>query len=522
MQLFICKENFSTKNNLICAFSIHFFPSFHLLHFVNYNITIITIIMENKWKSSTTFASKLNNPTSLSQSSSSTSGDINSRFGDANNMTNGDNNNNETSEVQRISKLESLTQQLNEAKEKISGSSHIQSVKMSSVSILRIISHCTRLNNQKSSSSGSLLGIDIDGVLEITNCIPFPETLSLDNSNQYNNDNFVEELSPLASLAATNQTQKKASKVSNSDVKDASSFAAAMIKQLKLVNVDSNTVGWYKSTDYGKYCTPDIIKAQFELQDDIEKQYGIAKSVLIVFDPQHSVNGALFIKALRLTDSFMKSYRLLNTKISSTKGKSTQDAFYPGVNPFPKDLMSLTSNEIFEEVPIQITNPHLLQPLLHTFKNVKSSCFGKVLNSDKSNIRESRNEFDFNTNFSNLDLTSAPYIEKNLQFLIEEIGNLQNNQRAIQDYQKEFARRKQWYEKWLAQRRAENANRIEKGESPLPEIDETTPKLPKGPSRIETTMIRKQIGTLCDQSNKYAATSLSKLYLYNSIQQQQQ
>ncbi len=485
--------------------------------------------MENKWKSSGGLASTLLSASvssSTTQSGSmigSTTGSSGISFANrvadmqanvADDASSRGYDNRTPMSYDGSSKLEELTRQLNQAKDMLHGAAHLQSVKISSVSMLRIIRHSTRLGDQRS-HSGSLLGLDLNGYLEVTNCIPLPASLSSGSSgaddSDFRGDGNEFNQSPLAALAASQSQRKTSANLAGNETRDANAFVKSMLKQISLVNVDNNVVGWYKSIHLGRYSTPEIIQAQFELQENLDYRLGKAKSVLIVFDPQHSINGSLYIKALRLTETFMNAYRL------SKSSTGPASSFSAGPTPFPKELMTLSANEIFEEIPVQITNSALLQPLLGSFKNVSSSCFGKV-----SSIEKKAKESSFDTEFGKLELASSPYIERNLQFLIQEISSLQAKQREIQDYQKEYARKRQGYEKWIAQRRAENAIRKERGEPLLSDIDGSTPVPPKGPSRIESTIIRKQIGAYCDQTNKYVGSGLTKLYLYNSIQHQQQ
>lgn len=50
-----------------------------------------------------------------------------------------------------------------------------------------------------------------------------------------------------------------------------------MMKSLRDVNVDNNTVGWYKSTYLGSFLDESMIETQFNYQENIEK------AVLIVY-----------------------------------------------------------------------------------------------------------------------------------------------------------------------------------------------------------------------------------------------
>lgn len=68
------------------------------------------------------------------------------------------------------------------------------------------------------------------------------------------------------------------------------------------VHVDNNSIGWYQSTYLGTYCSKELIQTQYSHQQKNPD------SVVIVFDPVSTAKGTLALKALRLTESFMKSY----------------------------------------------------------------------------------------------------------------------------------------------------------------------------------------------------------------------
>ena len=74
--------------------------------------------------------------------------------------------------------------------------------------------------------------------------------------------------------------------------------------------------------------------------------------------------------------------------------------------------------------------------------------------------------------------------------------------------------------KWVAQRRAENKDRAERGEPALPEEDPTNPLFQPAPmpSKLESLLIRNQIGVYCEQMNKFSGTSFNKMFLASALQ----
>jgi len=79
-----------------------------------------------------------------------------------------------------------------------------------------------------SPSSGHLLGLDVNGVLQITNSYPLPSS--------------QEDLPPGANLETERRKQQ-----------------AVWIKSLSDVNVDNNIVGWYHSAYLGSFMNSRVI-----------------------------------------------------------------------------------------------------------------------------------------------------------------------------------------------------------------------------------------------------------------------
>ena len=92
--------------------------------------------------------------------------------------------------------------------------------------------------------TGSLLGLDQDGELEVTHAFPSPDAGEDDDGS------------------ATDDYQLE------------------MMKMLREVNVDNNTVGWYQTTYLGSFCTPFMIETQYQYQASISKN-----TVVLVYDP---------------------------------------------------------------------------------------------------------------------------------------------------------------------------------------------------------------------------------------------
>jgi translation initiation factor 3 subunit H len=119
-------------------------------------------------------------------------------------------------------------------------------------------------------ATGQLLGMDKDSVLEITESFPFATNIQ---------DEFEQE-----------------------------EYQLEMMRALRDVNIDHNTVGWYQSCSMDSFVSQSFIEAQFNYQSTI------ATSIVFVYDQLRSSQGPPAIKALRLKEDFMNLYRDKKTR----------------------------------------------------------------------------------------------------------------------------------------------------------------------------------------------------------------
>merc|ERR1712166_665762 len=141
-------------------------------------------------------------------------------------------------------------------------------VEIDGLVVLKIVKHCKE--NLPQLVTGQLLGLDFGGTLEVTNCFPFPA------ANDTADEEFLEE---------------------------GQEYQYDMMRCLREVNVDNNTVGWYQSTYLGSHITEAMVSTQYNYQESIPK------CVCLVWDPLQQAQGKLGIKALRLSVEFMELYK---------------------------------------------------------------------------------------------------------------------------------------------------------------------------------------------------------------------
>jgi len=258
----------------------------------------------------------------------------------------------------------------------------IHAVHIDGLAVLKIVKHCQE--SLPNFVSGSLLGLETDGVLEITHSFPFPEPRSESKSDiaKSNTDNDMDADAPAL---------------------DGHEYQLEMMKMLREVNVDNNCVGWYQSMYLGSYSTTSLLENQLSYQTDLS-----ANAVVLLYDPMQTAHGNLELKCLRLTKGAVE---LLNS----------------GKNNF------LEPDKIFEEVPVIMKNASLVKALLH---DVKTGQY----NADANGSEEVAPVYGADTTLDRLDLSTNPYLEKHLEFLSTWVDDLSAEQGKFQFYLRGLSR----------------------------------------------------------------------------------
>lgn len=139
--------------------------------------------------------------------------------------------------------------------------------------------------------------MDTNSTLQVTNSFPFP-TAEAATSDAHQNDHMS------ASNAAAAAPRAKANV----------SYQNEMIKYLREVNVDANNVGWYTSANMGNFVNVSLIENQYYYQKEINE-----RTVVLVHDVSRSSQGALSLRAFRLSPVFMAAYKEGTTKFTTEK-----------------------------------------------------------------------------------------------------------------------------------------------------------------------------------------------------------
>ncbi|CAG9463120.1 unnamed protein product [Pedinophyceae sp. YPF-701] len=307
----------------------------------------------------------------------------------------------------------------------------IKEVQIEGLALLKIIKHCS--SSVPASVTGQLLGLDVGQTLEITDCFPFPGT---------GEDGGAEE--------------------------EGANYQLEMMRCLREINIDNNTVGWYQSTGEGSFQTVELIRTFVDFQASIKR------CICVVYEPQLQELGQLPIRAVKLTDKFLKVFQ--EGVFTLEKLAETQ----------------LSWSEVFQEVPIRIHNSPLAVALMAELE----------ANGSVSQLDENR-----------LQVGVGHFLGRNVAHLGELMDDLLVEQQKTQNYHRLVARQQIHMDTFRQRRRQENLERKARGEEPLPEEDPTAFKPVEQPSQLDNLLITNQLAAYCAQMNSFTSQALSRLQL---------
>lgn len=236
----------------------------------------------------------------------------------------------------------------------------LKRVEVDALVILQIMKHCRQ--QAPNAVTGMLLGLDVDGALQVTHS--FGNVSKLTDQDQ-----------------ATNELENE-------------QYQIDMLRRLRDVNVDSNTVGWYQSTSLGNFFNDTLIETQYTYQNNIPG------SIILVYDQYQSQIGKPSFKALRLSPEFMDRY-------AETRENQNKAA----LNEFP-------SSNMFVEIPITITSAVIAEAFLVDWAIADPSSCTQIETLDVENQLQ----------------------ERNVELLINSLQALAEEQQKMQQYERQASR----------------------------------------------------------------------------------
>jgi translation initiation factor 3 subunit H len=228
---------------------------------------------------------------------------------------------------------------------------------------------------------GQLVGLEVGRTLQVTDAFPFPPR----------SEESEENVDPDADPTAEYQWE--------------------MMKCLREVNVDSNIVGWYQTSYLGSFVSASMLETQFTYQS------AVARSVLLLYDPVRTKQGALSLRAFRLSRQTMELFR----------------AGGGALTPEQLSRLGISFQELLEELPVSLRNSALASAFLYELETIPAFAAAPAA-------------------FDRLDLSASPFLEKNLEFLIEYLDDLAVEQAKFQAYQRNVQRQEAMKAQYLQKR----------------------------------------------------------------------
>ncbi|KAH3674174.1 hypothetical protein WICMUC_003415 [Wickerhamomyces mucosus] len=159
-------------------------------------------------------------------------------------------------------------------------------------------------------------------------------------------------------------------------------YQEELLTSLKETQVSAQLLGWYQTSQSGKFITDAVIETLAYAQLKTSPN-----TVLIIHDPSKASYGILNLKAFRLSKAFLETY---------IENKFTVENL---------NKNELTYNNIFEELPVSIHNNHLIS--LYLSQSGDSNKFDTSSSLESSSIK---NKITLN----------------NIENLLESVDELQN------------------------------------------------------------------------------------------------
>ncbi|KAG7196260.1 uncharacterized protein KQ657_000275 [Scheffersomyces spartinae] len=306
------------------------------------------------------------------------------------------------------------------------------SVEIEGSALLSVVKHSS--SNYPSLFSGTLLGFRSDeGTIDITHAYPYPYP------DQYEGGLFKS--------------------------KSGAKYQQEIQETLKGLGYGVEFQGWFQSTFGGNFVTTQLVDSL------AQQQLSNANAFVLILD-MVSINKELDVKALRLTESFIKTY--IDGKWK-TKELATNE---------------LTYQNIFEEIPVIIRNLKLV--------NLFLSSQGPSLDDSYDILNMSSNQ-NVNTQL--------------LESLYSQVDALNYDQSIFNYYQRQLQKEMGRVQQWKNQRRLDNLERAKNGEKELdPEEWKSLFRLPNEPSRYNSTLHSYAIDVLADDILKKCDHELTNAF----------
>jgi len=330
----------------------------------------------------------------------------------------------------------------------LEGEIPLQCVQLDGLVVSKIIKHSR--DAQGSSAHGLVLGLDLDGILEVSNSFPMPNHSPDDDDKS---------------------------------VKGIARYQASMLRSLKDVQADDSIVGFYQAMTLGSFLNQTLVETQAIHQEKL--RHG---GVVIVHDMSQTARGNASFRAFRLTRAFFDALKRNNFSTSSLIDHR------------------LTFSSILEELPVKIRTNALMGSFLKTLTEPSAPSVAGAHPSAASSCAA------LPPSFSTLNLGTAS-VSRNLEHIIEAVDQYKTEEGNLAYLHRQITREKQKAEAYVSKRKEENAARVAQGLAPLPEEDVSRLfKIPPEPSRLESMLLLGRIDAYSKALAETSSTGLVKMY----------
>ncbi|KAJ2729386.1 hypothetical protein IW152_005642 [Coemansia sp. BCRC 34962] len=366
-------------------------------------------------------------------------------------------------------------------------------VKVDPLALLKIVKHARE--SFPTPVNGQLLGLEINGVLEVTNAFAVP-------------------------------TQPGSEE-------DMTNYQVEMIQCLREVNIDSSSVGWYQSTRLGDFMQKPLLEVQASYQ---ASPSGMSSVVLIHDTSKSEQGGNLSLRAFRLSAAYLE--------LAKKESFGTKDLAEQG----------LTYGNILEELPVHVESSSLVKALLSELQWPKGveqellaemqrpSSFNAKLRArrlaDRSAVADDSEAASESADSALLPSRPALYLGRPTSSLVLDQssgGSLNRQLEAISELIDEHVHDANQWMYWkrgeakvknsrsqFVQKRAQsNAAREARGEAPEPEVPEAEldrmfRPLPE-PSRLEALLNTANLNLLSKGVTQSRGPALTKMFMAQGL-----
>lgn len=344
----------------------------------------------------------------------------------------------------------------------------IQQIEIDALVVLQIVKHCQE--SLPSTVTGQILGIDLKETLKITHSFPFSSSIdsSMDDQNA------------------------------------GADYQLRMLTNLRKMNFDVSTVGWYRTADNN------IWDSTF-IENQYNYQAAIQQSVVIIYDPVRSSHGNISLHAYRLSDEFMGVYKMKEFDMKSyVKNK-------------------LNSSKIFQSIPIKIINNSFGVCLVNQYDEINTL----QVNANELLSQPSPNFLNKNIDLlvpetpydEALDLDFENYLIKKLEILNVELEKNNRNQQNIYNWHRIVQHETAKITHNVQKKKQENEYLISQGKPAKyseEDLQITSPNLEKllsnNPYELDTPLVTRRMNMHCMQIKQFAGPSMTKMFMVKALQ----